>query len=85
MTDIVEMLRKTHSGKTLDVACELTDLCDAAADEIERLREELELKRRVLGWLIVRRPDGSVWINYDEQAVFAVKTYFELAAKEGEK
>jgi len=34
---LVGRLRQTHAGKPLDVACELSELCDEAADAIERL------------------------------------------------
>jgi hypothetical protein len=50
--------------------------------EIDRLRSEIELKSRILGWLLNQRADGSVYIRYDEDAVLAAKTYFSLLRDE---
>ncbi|MEN8821975.1 MAG: hypothetical protein ABF271_12820 [Abyssibacter sp.] len=76
MSDIVQRIRSTHCGTSLEVANKMTDLADEAATEIDRLRtwgrEALEVIKR--GSELMTLEQVSAW-----EGCRAVVESFELA------
>ena len=75
MTDIVCRLRELDRTGYQDVTGAIGE---EAATEIQRLRS-------VLGWIVIRRTDGSVRLNDDPQALEIASKLLAAAPKPGEK